>query len=127
MKRLSVLVADDDPMIREALRDVLAAQPDLDVVATAKDTDEAIALAELHTPTVVVLDVRMPGGGGARAAREIAPRSPGTRFLAFSAYADANVIAEMKTVGVTDYLLKGVTNAELVAAVRRLGTPPDHA
>jgi DNA-binding NarL/FixJ family response regulator len=121
MTRLSVLIADDDPMIREVLRDVLAAQGDLDVVATAKDTDEAIALASLHTPAVIVLDVRMPGGGGARAAREIAPRSPATRYLAFSAYADAGVIAEMKTVGVTDFLLKGVTNAELVAAVRRLG------
>ncbi|MBP2325182.1 DNA-binding NarL/FixJ family response regulator [Kibdelosporangium banguiense] len=120
MRRLSVLVADDDPMIREVLRDVLEAQPDLEVVAVAKDTDEAIALAGLHTPAVIVLDVRMPGGGGARAAREIAPLSPGTRFLAFSAYADAGVIAEMRDIGVTDYLLKGVTNVELVDAVRRL-------
>ncbi|MET0237639.1 MAG: response regulator transcription factor [Kibdelosporangium sp.] len=118
MSRLRVLVADDDPLIREALRDVLTAQPDLDVVAVAKDTDETIALTELHAPAVVVLDVRMPGGGGARAAREIGPRSPRTRILVFSAYADPAVIAEMKALGVTDYLLKGVTNAELVAAVR---------
>lgn len=122
MTRLRVLVADDDPMIREALREVLDAQPDLEVVAVAKDADEAIELTGQHEPAVVVLDVRMPGGGGARAAREIGPRSPSTRILAFSAYADAQVIAEMRDVGVSEYLLKGVANAEIVAAVRRLGS-----
>jgi DNA-binding NarL/FixJ family response regulator len=121
--RLSVLVADDDPMIRQALRDVLDAEPDFEVVAVASDADEAIELAGLHAPAVVVLDVRMPGGGGTRAAREIGPRSPGSRILAFSAYADARVIAEMRSIGVTDYLLKGVPNTEIVAAVRRLGHP----
>ncbi|MET0135696.1 MAG: response regulator transcription factor [Kibdelosporangium sp.] len=121
MNPIRVLVADDDPMIREALRDVLEAEPDLEVVATAADTDEAIELTELHTPAVLVLDVRMPGGGGTRAAREISPRSPGTRILAFSAYADAGVIHQLRQIGVLDHLLKGVANAEIVAAVRRLG------
>jgi DNA-binding NarL/FixJ family response regulator len=120
---LSVLISDDDPMIREALRDVLQAEPDLEVVAVARDTDEAIALAERHAPAVAVLDVRMPGGGGSRAAREIRLRSPGTRILAFSAYGDIGVADEMTSVGVTEYLLKGVTNAEIVAAIRRLGRP----
>jgi DNA-binding NarL/FixJ family response regulator len=102
---------------------VLDAEPDFEVVAVASDADEAIELAGLHAPAVVVLDVRMPGGGGTRAAREIGPRSPGSRILAFSAYADARVIAEMRSIGVTDYLLKGVPNTEIVAAVRRLGHP----
>jgi DNA-binding NarL/FixJ family response regulator len=119
---LSVLVCDDDSMIRDALHDVLQAEPDLEVVATARDTEEAIALAELHAPAVAVLDVRMPGGGGAYAAREIGVRSPGTRILAFSAYADVGSVAELKRAGVNDYLIKGVTNAEIVAAVRRLGS-----
>jgi DNA-binding LytR/AlgR family response regulator len=65
--RLSVLICDDDEMIREALRDVLQAEPDIDVVALARDTDEAIALAERHAPVVTVLDLRMPGGDGVRA------------------------------------------------------------
>jgi DNA-binding NarL/FixJ family response regulator len=120
---LTVLISDDDPMIREALRDVLQAEPDLDVVAVAQDTDEAIALAERHAPAVAVLDVRMPGGGGNRAAREIRLRSPDTRILVFSAYGDIGAVAEMTRVGVTEYLLKGVTNAEIVAAIRRLGRP----
>lgn len=119
--RLNVLISDDDPMIREAMREVIDAEPDLKVVAVARDADEAISLAERHTPAVAILDVRMPGGGGTRAARGIRQRSPQTRLLAFSAYSDTAAIAEMRRVGVTEYLLKGAANAELVTAIRRLG------
>jgi len=116
-----VLIADDDPMIREVLRDVLEYEPDMEVVAVATDAREAVELAEQHAPTVVVLDVRMPQGGGSRAASEILHRAPGTRILAFSAYTDAGAVDEMRRAGVTDYLAKGVRNTELVAAIRRLG------
>lgn len=120
-ERLRVLISDDDPMIREALRDVLQAEPDIEVVAVAKDTDEAITLAERYAPMVAVLDMRMPGGGGVRAAREIGRRLPGTRILVFTAYSDLRAADDLTRFGVTEYLLKGVTNAEIVAAVRRLG------
>jgi DNA-binding NarL/FixJ family response regulator len=116
-----VLVADDDPMIRLALSEVLAAETDLQVVAIAEDAVQAIALAELHDPDVAVLDVRMPGGGGTHAAREIRARSPRTQLLAFSAYDDSGTVDELKRLGVREYLIKGVTNAEIVAAVRRAG------
>lgn len=118
---LRVLIADDDPLIRDVLRDVLDDEPDIEVVAVASDAREAVALVEQHAPTVVVLDVRMPHGGGSRAAAEILDRAPGTRILAFSAYTDPGAVDEMRRVGVTDYLAKGVRNTELVAAVRRLG------
>lgn len=118
---LRVLVADDDPMIRLALSEVLAAEPDLQVVAIAEDALQAVDLAQAHTPDVAVLDVRMPGGGGAHAAREIRVRSPRTQLLAFSAYDDSGTVNELKRLGVREYLIKGVTNAEIVAAVRRAG------
>lgn len=116
-----VLIADDDPLIRDVLRDVLDEEPDLEVVAVASDAREAVELAERHAPTVVVLDVRMPHGGGSHAATEILQRAPSTRILAFSAYTDPGAVDEMRRAGVTDYLEKGVRNTELVAAVRRLG------
>jgi len=116
-----VLIADDDPLIRDVLRDVLDEEPDLQVVAVAADAREAVELAEQHSPTVVVLDVRMPFGGGSRAAAEILRRAPRTRILAFSAYADPGAVDEMRRAGVTHYLAKGVRNTELVDAVRRLG------
>ncbi|HEX3589013.1 MAG TPA: response regulator transcription factor [Pseudonocardiaceae bacterium] len=107
-------------MIRDAPRDMFQAEPDLEVVAVARDADEAIALAEAHLPVVAVMDVRMPGGGGARATREIRVRSPRTQLLAFSAYSDAAAMAEMLHVGAREYLVKGAPNDEILAAVRRL-------
>jgi DNA-binding NarL/FixJ family response regulator len=121
LQRLRILISDDDPMICEVLREVLEAEPDLDVVAVAQDADEAIDLAARHTPNVAVLDMRMPGGGGARAAREIRRQSPVTRILAFSAYADQGAVTDMAHAGAAEYLLKGVPNDAIVAAVRRLG------
>ncbi|WP_336205373.1 response regulator [Nonomuraea sp. LPB2021202275-12-8] len=118
-ERLTVLIGDDEPLIREVLSEVLAAEPDLDVVATACDADEAIRLAVRHTPTVAILDVRMPGGG-AWAAREIRRLSPTTRVMAFSAYGDSRSVDEMRRVGVQEYLLKGMPNTDIVAAVRRV-------
>jgi DNA-binding NarL/FixJ family response regulator len=119
--KVRVLIADDDPMIRMALSEVLAAESDLHVVAVAEDAEEAVRLAVRHGPDVAVLDVRMPGGGGTHAAREIRVQSPSTRLLAFSAYDDSAVATELKRLGVREYLIKGVTNAEIVAAVRRAG------
>ncbi|UOX91262.1 response regulator transcription factor [Amycolatopsis sp. FBCC-B4732] len=124
MTELRVLISDDDVMIRDVLREVLEEEPDIAVVAVAADADEAIRLAERHRPAVAVLDVRMPGGGGARAAREIARCSPGTAILAFSAYADRASIAGLAAAGVTEYLVKGAPNTAIVEAVRRLGRPP---
>jgi len=119
---VTVLIADDDAMIRMALSEVLEAEADLHVVAAAADAEEAALMAAHHAPDVAVLDVRMPGGGGAHAAREIRIRSPRTRLLAFSAYDDTGVAGELKRLGVREYLIKGVTNAEIVAAVRRAGS-----
>jgi len=119
-----VLIADDDLMIRQVLREVLDEEPDITVVAVAEDAEEAIRLAERDRPQVAVLDVRMPGGGGAHAARGILARSPETAILAFSAYADRAAMAGLRAVGVSEYLVKGVPNTVLVEAVRRLGRGP---
>lgn len=119
--KLSVLVSDDDPMIRDALCEVLAAEPDLDVVASAADAEEAIELAARFTPAVAVLDVWMPHGGGSRATREIRLRSPGTRILIFSAHDQRGIVHELKRLGADEYLIKGTPNNEIVAAIRRLG------
>jgi DNA-binding NarL/FixJ family response regulator len=93
-------------MISDALHEVLKAEPDIHVVGLARDTDEAIALAERNVPTVAVVDVRMAGGGGVRAVLEIRRRLPNVKILAFSAYGDAAAVADMKRVGATEYLVK---------------------
>lgn len=119
--QLRVLVADDDPMLRMALSEVIEAETDLHVIAAASDAEEAADLAERHGPDVAVIDVRMPRGGGSHATREIRTRSPRTQVLAFSAYDDSGAAEELKRLGAREFLVKGITNAEIIAAVRRAG------
>jgi DNA-binding NarL/FixJ family response regulator len=121
--QLRVLIADDNPIIGEALRALLETEPDIDVLAVAADADEAINLAHRHSPSVVVLDVRIPGGGGVRVARELRRWAPAMKLMAFSAHGDPSSIAQMTSAGVTEYLVKGTPNAEILAAIRRLGHP----
>jgi DNA-binding NarL/FixJ family response regulator len=117
---LRVLICDDNDMLRAALAKVVEAQPDLTLVGSAADADEAIRLAGAGRPHVVVLDVRFPGGGP-YTARQIIQAVPGVRVLVFSAYGDQGARTEMTAVGVAGYLVKGTANAQLLAEVRTLG------
>ncbi|SHN09569.1 response regulator [Actinacidiphila paucisporea] len=117
---LRVLICDDNEMLRAALAEVVGAQPDLALAGSAADAEEAIRLATAEQPHVVVLDVRFPGGGP-HTARQITRAVPGVRILVFSAYGDQATRSEMAAVGVADYLVKGTTNARLLAGIRALG------
>ena len=83
-----VLIADDDATMRGALGDLLSGEPGYEVVGLAADPQSAIELAGTHRPDVAILDVKMPGGGGVRAAEGIRAASPGTRIVALSAWDD---------------------------------------
>ncbi|MFI5808248.1 response regulator transcription factor [Streptomyces sp. NPDC051561] len=119
-RRPKVLVCDDNDMVRAALTEVVRAQHDLDLAGSAADADESIRLAIAERPHVVVLDVRLPGGGR-YAAQEIIRAVPGVRILVFSAYGDLGPRAEMAAAGVSGYLVKGITNAQLLAEIRTWG------
>ncbi len=108
-----VLVADDQREVLEALALLVGADPDLELVGQAQDAEEAIALAVHLRPDVALLDVKMPKGGGQRAAREIALRSPATRVVALSAYEDRSSVLEMLRAGAVGYLVKGATGQEV--------------
>lgn len=118
---LSVILCDDNQILLDALCEVVRAQPDLELLGTASNATEALRLVHRHKPDLVVLDVRFPGGGHV-VAQEIAQVSPATRMLAFSAYDDGGSMEQMRRAGVSEYMVKGVPNAEFVAALRRLGT-----
>ena len=119
MPAIRVLIADDDAMVLEALCEVVQADPDLELVAVAEDTDQAIELARLHRPDVAIVDIRMPGGGGLRVAKELRTTVPGTRVLAHSALADHATVVQMLELGAVGYLLKGTSPTEIRSAVRR--------
>lgn len=117
--RIRVLVADDDPVVRETLADVVRSDAGLELVAAASDAEEAIELTHLHRPDVALLDVMMPGGGGPRAAREIRTTCPATRVVAVSAFDDRGAVMEMLQAGAAGYLVKGATVEEILEGVRR--------
>jgi len=119
MDSIRVLIADDEGEVRAALADLIDAERALDLVGAAADADEAIELAIAQHPDVALVDVKMPGGGGARAAREIVRASPRTRVLALSAYEDRTTVLEMLRAGAVGYLVKGTAPEEIVASIGR--------
>jgi DNA-binding NarL/FixJ family response regulator len=100
-----VLIAEDEPTFREALADLIQGDGTLQLVGTAGDAQEAIDLARRHHPDVALLDLKMPAGGGARAAREIRSLSPETKVVALSAYEDRVSVLEMLRAGAAGYLV----------------------
>jgi EAL domain-containing protein (putative c-di-GMP-specific phosphodiesterase class I)/CheY-like chemotaxis protein len=118
VQRIKVLIAEDDPVVREALSDLLAEEEGIDVVGAAANTDETIAVAVRTKPAVVLCDVRMPGGGGPRATTEILQQLPKTHVLALSAHDDRTTIIGMLQAGAVGYLVKGAPADDIVDAIR---------
>jgi len=114
----TVLIADDDPVMRMLLTAIVSADAELTLVGAAADTDEAIALAAQHAPDVVLLDVEMPGGGGLRAAREIKQAKPTTRVLALSAHDTDEARQAMDAAGADGYVVKGAPPDAVAQALR---------
>ncbi len=117
MTTIRVLVADDQPVLRAAIVDLLSTDPRIDVIGTAGDTQEAIAQCAALAPDVVLMDVKMPGGGGPKATAEICRSRPQTRVVAFSAHQDRSTVREMLSAGAVDYLTKGSPPHQIIAAI----------
>ncbi|MGW0909578.1 response regulator [Streptomyces sp. NPDC002853] len=115
---LSVILCDDNALLLDTLSEVVRAQSDMEVVGTARDSEQALQLASHRRPDLVVLDFRFPGGGHV-VAQGIAQCSPASRIVAFSAYDDKGSIELMKNAGVVAYVLKGASNRELLTALRQ--------
>jgi len=105
-RQIRVLVADDDDGVREGIAAVVSTDPSLRLVGVGADADEAVELARQTSPDVVLLDVRMPKGGGIRAAKEILSFSPMTKVIALSGSTDRAGVIEMLGTGAVGYLVK---------------------
>ncbi|MCU0506030.1 MAG: EAL domain-containing protein [Chloroflexi bacterium] len=125
VRTFRVIVADDDPLVRATVGDVLASEPDIELVATAADAAEAVEAARTWTPDVAIVDVKMPGGGP-EASRGIIAASRATRVVAFSVYDDHASIREMIRSGASGYVVKGAPAGEIVEAVRRAAAGLGH-
>lgn len=115
---IRVLVAEDDPALREVLAELIAEEPHCELVSEARDAQEAIELATRDRPDVALVDVQMPRGGGRTAARGILDCSPTTRVLAFSAHEDRQSILGMLKAGAAGYIVKGATATEIIRGIR---------
>jgi EAL domain-containing protein (putative c-di-GMP-specific phosphodiesterase class I)/CheY-like chemotaxis protein len=114
---IRVIVAEDDLTVREALADLIRATPTLELVAAVVDATEVARAARAAQPDVAVVDVRMPGGGGALAARRIARCSPHTKVLALSAADDRENVTRMLESGAVGYLTKGVAPGAIIESI----------
>ena len=119
VSRIRVLIADDEPLVRNALVDVVNSHPLLEVVAVAANAQEAIDRAGESKPDVALVDVKRPAGGGVRAASGILDGSPDTRVVAFSGYDDRAIVLGMLRAGAVSYLLKGSPRAEILDMIVR--------
>jgi len=121
---IRVLIVDDHAMFRAGVRAELGAS--VEVVAEASDVDEAVAAIREHRPDVVLLDVHLPGGGGAEVMRRGAssPGSPSgeavTRYLALSVSDAAEDVIGTIRAGARGYVTKTITGSELIDAIRRV-------
>jgi DNA-binding NarL/FixJ family response regulator len=113
-----VLIADDHPMVRSGLRQMLESAGDIEVVADAATGTEAVRLTGQLLPDVVLMDLRMPEGDGVTATAEIRRRHPDVHVLVVTTYdTDADIYAAIDA-GATGYLLKDARRDELYTAVR---------
>ena len=115
---ISLLIADDHPVVRNGLRGIFTGDPDFEVLGEAASGVEAVALALARRPQVVLMDLRMPGGDGVSAIRELAERLPTTRVLVLTTYGDDGDVLAAIDAGATGYLLKDAPREELLRGVR---------
>ena len=113
-----ILLADDHEVVRDGLRMVLDAQPDLEVVAQAGDGVEALEKALREEVDLAILDVSMPAMTGLQTARELTPRKPGTRTLMLSMHDHEQYFFEALKAGASGYVLKTAANQDLIDACR---------
>jgi DNA-binding NarL/FixJ family response regulator len=118
----SVLLADDQPLLRLGFRMIIEAEENLTVTGEAGDGDEAIKLARQHRPDVVLMDIRMPGTDGIVATKCITAENPAVRVLVLTTFdLDEYAFGALRA-GASGFLLKDVRPAELVRAIRTVAS-----
>jgi DNA-binding NarL/FixJ family response regulator len=115
---ITVVVADDQGVVRDGLCLLLGAAADLEVVATAADGTEAVAVVTQRRPAVALVDLRMPGLDGAEVTARLALEAPEVRVLILTTYADDMATLPALRAGARGYLTKDATGEALVAAIR---------
>lgn len=120
-----VMLVDDHAILRDGLREILEAEPDLRVVAEASNSDQAVALSAAYHPDVVVLDVDIPGDSVTVTLGRILAATPRASVLILSVYDEPHTVRQLLDRGIRGYLLKSVNRHDFVAAVRGVHRDPE--
>jgi DNA-binding NarL/FixJ family response regulator len=115
---IKVLVVDDHAVVRSGLGQLLSTAPDLELAGEAKDGQEAVDVAEIVAPDVILMDISMPVLDGVEATRRIMARDPGARIVMLTSLADNRQILDALEAGASGYLLKHAAPDELLGAIR---------
>ncbi len=120
MSKIRVLIADDHVIVREGLRAILEAQPDIEVVGEASDGEEAVELATKLCPDVMIMDISMPKLNGLEATRQIKAKVPSVAVLVLTVHSDSEHILGILHAGASGYLIKSVYGEEVIRSVRAI-------
>ncbi len=115
---IRVVVADDHAVVRRGLEELLNAEPDIEVVATARDGAEAYDLLSTVRPDVFLMDLSMPGVDGIEATRRIIGDAPDSTVVVLTSFVDRTRILEALEAGASGYILKDADPREVAAAIR---------
>jgi len=118
MKPIRILIADDHTILQAGLAAMLNAQPDMQVVGTARDGHECVRRAVLLAPDIVLLDVNMPNCNGLEALAELRRQTPAGKVLVLTMHDDVEYLRHVMTQGASGFVLKQAAGEELLAAIR---------
>jgi two-component system NarL family response regulator len=119
---INVLLVDDHPMVRDGVMSCLAFYEDVNVVGTAKDGLEAIAMAEQLVPDVIMMDISMPALNGIDATEAIMDSAPAAKILIFSMHDNAEYITNAVQAGASGYILKNTDAEEVYEAIVKVAS-----
>jgi two-component system response regulator DevR len=119
--RLRILLVDDHEVVRLGVRALIERQPGMEVIGEAGTVREAVLQAEKLMPDVVVLDVRLPGGDGLEACRQIKAQRPEARVIILTSFPDDEVLFDAIASGADGYVLKQIGSEDLIRALERVG------
>ena len=117
---IKILIADDHPIVRRGLHQILAEQPDMAVLGEAQNAEELLELARRADRDVVVLDISMPDRGGLEALKELKALRPGAAVLVLSIHPEDQYAGRALKAGAAGYLTKDSAPEELVKAIRKV-------
>lgn len=120
-----VVLADDHPIVLDGLEQLFRLEPELEVVARCRDAAAALDAVDRHRPDVLVLDLKMPGGGGLAVLQALAHRAPAPGVVLLTAALDEDELIEAVRLGARGVVLKEMAPQLVVEAVRRVATGGD--